>query len=34
MINYLIPFLPPKKGGTIQMKNDLTLLLGHKNTIK
>jgi hypothetical protein len=32
MINYLIPFLPPpKKGGTIQMKNDLTSLLGHKN---
>jgi hypothetical protein len=25
---------PPKKGGTIQMKNDLTSLLGHKNTIK
>jgi hypothetical protein len=30
MINYLNPILAPKKGGTIQMKHDLTSFLGHK----
>jgi hypothetical protein len=27
MINYLIPILAPKKGGTIQLKNDLIKII-------